>query len=155
MRKLSEVPKCQVPLPKDSAIKNHSKVTSIMETSHSFRVAVDCFKGFVQFLRNTFSSLVVYRNKSSSGENILSFITYLKSNFTLPLKSSVICLDFITVSASEVHAFFCHFFSPTHSHCSHHRGKWMWSTCSHTLCATNTSSDLGNLAFDGIHQSLD
>ena len=56
MRKLSEVPKCQVPLPKDSAIKNHPKVTSIMETSHSFRVAVDCFKGFVQFLRNTFSS---------------------------------------------------------------------------------------------------
>ena len=28
---------------------------------------------------------------------------YLKSNFTLPLNSPVICLDLITASASEVH----------------------------------------------------
>lgn len=46
---------CKVPS-SGQCYKNHPKGTSMMETGHSFRVVGDCFKGFVQFLTNTFSS---------------------------------------------------------------------------------------------------
>lgn len=59
-------------------------------------VVSDSFEVFVLSLRNKFSQMWLIETRIVQNRITLSFIKYLKNNFTLSQKSSVICLDCIT-----------------------------------------------------------
>ena len=142
----------EVPLPQDSAAK-----TTQSDFHNGDQPLLQCSCELFQRLRaipKKYILFTVHRNKSSSEENIPSFSMYLKSNFTLPLNSSVICLDFITASASEVQHSSVTFLL-RHMVIPVITGAAGCSLPALTLCATNASSDFGSLAFDGACQSLD
>lgn len=100
-----------MPLPQDSAIKPPQRDFHD-GNCHSFRVVVICFKGFGSILTNTSLPSQLWFTETRVVQKRIShrlLCTSEKQFHIAYSKSSVICLDFITVSASEVHSFFCHF----------------------------------------------